>query len=291
MHLSLVCCKGRPRGAIQTLASFRSGSVQVPSRVRPSGCRAGARPVPRGGARPIPSLSPSLMIPMFPPEIGLRRTKPDVLATSDLQSQIASFSFTKRQIGNGCCSARRNFPYTKAHQFSYLRHNRQKKKTREYEAAPRHHAKECFCNNFGRDGIWLPPRGSSRRYPRISHPHPPICYRNWLLLGHLLPFFPPPLEQKRKRNPKRQPSYVILVAQHCDPPYRAIGYSYTYRIYVFRVSQGIALYPPLWGVSRNYADVLKAHGGVSQVKAALSAIGCYRGYRSYTVANPSLMAH
>ena len=28
------------------------------------------------------------------------------------------------------------------------------------------------------------------------------------------------------------------------PPYRAIGYSYTYRIYVFQVSQGIALYPP-----------------------------------------------
>ena len=30
-----------------------------------------------------------------------------------------------------------------------------------------------------------------------------------------------------------------LVAQHCDPPYRAIGYSYAYRIHVF---QGIAGY-------------------------------------------------
>ena len=29
------------------------------------------------------------------------------------------------------------------------------------------------------------------------------------------------------------------MVQHCDPPYRAIGYSYTYRIYVF---QGIAGY-------------------------------------------------
>ena len=31
----------------------------------------------------------------------------------------------------------------------------------------------------------------------------------------------------------------VSVAQHCDPPYRAIGYSYTYRSYVF---QGIAVY-------------------------------------------------
>ena len=31
--------------------------------------------------------------------------------------------------------------------------------------------------------------------------------------------------------------HSFLVAQHCDPPYRALGYSYTYRIYVF---QGIA---------------------------------------------------
>ena len=30
-------------------------------------------------------------------------------------------------------------------------------------------------------------------------------------------------------------STTILVAQHCDPPpYRAIGYSYTYRAYVFQ---------------------------------------------------------
>ena len=35
-----------------------------------------------------------------------------------------------------------------------------------------------------------------------------------------------------------------LVAQHCDPPYRALGHSYTYRIYVF---QGIAGYIPKGG--------------------------------------------
>ena len=79
------------------------------------------------------------------------------------------------------------------------------------------------------------------------------------------------------RHPK---SFRLLVAQHCDPPYRTIGYSYTHRIYVF---QGIAGYraippPPKGGVSHNYVDVLKARGGgVSQVKAALSAIGRYRG--------------
>ena len=71
-----------------------------------------------------------------------------------------------------------------------------------------------------------------------------------------------------------------LVAQHCDPPYCAIGYSYTYRIYVF---QGIAGYRAiLWGggeVSHNYADVFESTwgGGVSQVKAALSAIGRFGG--------------
>ena len=39
----------------------------------------------------------------------------------------------------------------------------------------------------------------------------------------------------------------ILVAQHCDPPYRAKGYSYTYRIYAF---QGIAGYRALGGIAQ-----------------------------------------
>ena len=89
--------------------------------------------------------------------------------------------------------------------------------------------------------------------------------------------------------------FAALVAQHCDPPYRTIGYSYTYRIYVFQGIAGIALYPPLGRVSHNNVDVWKARGGgVSQVKAALSAIGRCRalgGYRSYTVANRGLMGH
>ena len=73
-----------------------------------------------------------------------------------------------------------------------------------------------------------------------------------------------------------------LVAQHCDPPYRAIGYSYTYRIYVFQDIAGYRAIPPFFfggGLSRDYVDVLKARGGggVSQAKAALSAIGRYRG--------------
>ena len=77
------------------------------------------------------------------------------------------------------------------------------------------------------------------------------------------------------------------------PPYRAIGHSYTYRIYVFQGIAGYRAIPRFLGrVSRNYVDVLKARGGgVSQAKAALSAIGRYRGYRSYTVANRGLMGH
>ena len=33
------------------------------------------------------------------------------------------------------------------------------------------------------------------------------------------------------------------MVQPLDPPYRAIGYSSSYRTYVFQVSQGITLYP------------------------------------------------
>ena len=64
---------------------------------------------------------------------------------------------------------------------------------------------------------------------------------------------------------------ACLVAQPLDPPYRAIGYSYTYRSYVFQVSQamppeicphaarggfagGITAQAALWTVSR-YAGV------------------------------------
>ena len=66
-----------------------------------------------------------------------------------------------------------------------------------------------------------------------------------------------------------------LMTQHCDPPYRAIGYSYAYRIYVFRYRR-VSRYnppPPRLGVSQ----VLRERGGVSQVNAALSARGRYRG--------------
>ena len=38
------------------------------------------------------------------------------------------------------------------------------------------------------------------------------------------------------------------------PPYRAIGYSYTYRIYVFQCIAGYRATPPFWGVSQNYAE-------------------------------------
>ena len=37
---------------------------------------------------------------------------------------------------------------------------------------------------------------------------------------------------------------MVLVTQHCDPPYRAIGQSYTYRIYVFLGIAGYRAIPP-----------------------------------------------
>ena len=71
------------------------------------------------------------------------------------------------------------------------------------------------------------------------------------------------------------------MAQHCDPPYRAIGCSYTYRIYFF--FQGIAGYraipppPQGGGIAQLCCFETTGGGGVSQVKAAVSAIGRFRG--------------
>ena len=71
----------------------------------------------------------------------------------------------------------------------------------------------------------------------------------------------------------------FLVTQHCDPPYRAIGYSYTYRIYVFQGIAGYRAIPPFWGwgggVLRDYpVDVLKARGG------GIAGQGCPLRYRA-----------
>ena len=41
---------------------------------------------------------------------------------------------------------------------------------------------------------------------------------------------------------RRGPLGLFLVAQHCDPPYRAVGYSYTYRIYVFSGYRRVSRY-------------------------------------------------
>ena len=83
------------------------------------------------------------------------------------------------------------------------------------------------------------------------------------------------------------------MVQHYDPPYRAIGYSYTYRIYVFQAIAGNRAIPPLGGYRKIMLSLLKEFsetrsalhhtrggglggGGLSQLKAALCAIGCYR---------------
>ena len=51
----------------------------------------------------------------------------------------------------------------------------------------------------------------------------------------------------------------VLVVQHCDPPYRAIGYSYTYRIYVFQCIAGYRAIPPLLG---GYREIMLSRGGL-----------------------------
>ena len=58
----------------------------------------------------------------------------------------------------------------------------------------------------------------------------------------------------RAINPAKHPCAVNLVVQHCDPPYRAIGYTIPIASTFFSVSQGIALYPPFLGVSQNYVE-------------------------------------
>ena len=67
------------------------------------------------------------------------------------------------------------------------------------------------------------------------------------------------------------------MTQHCQPPYRAFGYSYTYRIYVFKcrkVSSG----PYRTDVSDDCSiGGGGAHGGLSQVNAALCKLSRYRG--------------
>ena len=72
-----------------------------------------------------------------------------------------------------------------------------------------------------------------------------------------------------------------LVVQHCHPSYRAIGYSYTYRIYDFQCIAGYrAIPPPFGGIAKSCwggGFGGSGDGGVSQLKPALCAIGRYRG--------------
>ena len=65
------------------------------------------------------------------------------------------------------------------------------------------------------------------------------------------------------------------MAQPLDPHHRAIGYSYTYRTYVFQVSQGIALHPP----PRICPIAAEGRGwqGVSQLKLPSGGYRAIRG--------------
>ena len=74
--------------------------------------------------------------------------------------------------------------------------------------------------------------------------------------------------------------FLCLVAQPLNPPppHRAIGYSYTYRAYVFQALQGIALYPlkfalsqPRGGDGRGYRssscplEGMALYGGIAEI--------------------------
>ena len=81
---------------------------------------------------------------------------------------------------------------------------------------------------------------------------------------------------KQKQEQNLNPKNTSLVAQPLDPPYRARGYRYTYRTYVFQVSQGIGLVPP-------QICPIAAEGtgwqGVSQLKLPSEGYRAIRGYR------------
>ena len=68
---------------------------------------------------------------------------------------------------------------------------------------------------------------------------------------------------------------VTLVAQPLDPRYHAIGYRYTYRSYVFQVSQGIALYPP----QSSYHSRVEGWQRILQLKLHSGGHRAIRGYR------------
>ena len=79
-----------------------------------------------------------------------------------------------------------------------------------------------------------------------------------------------------------------LVAQLLDPPYRAIGYRYTYHTYVFQVSQGITLYPPkLWPIAAKWG----VWQGVSQLKLLSGGCRAIRGHRWDSITYRGWMGH
>ena len=70
--------------------------------------------------------------------------------------------------------------------------------------------------------------------------------------------------------------YLRSVAQHCDPPYRAIGYSYTYRIYVF---QGIAGSHAISSPKRGYRTMMLMFSRLIG-RGGIAGQGCSLRYRA-----------
>ena len=85
--------------------------------------------------------------------------------------------------------------------------------------------------------------------PMVSYPQICLCMvgtrrtecPQYILVGAFTTW-----QERKMRQKIRVSSWRMegLVGQPLDPPYRTKGCSYTYRIYVFQASQGIALYPP-----------------------------------------------
>ena len=90
-------------------------------------------------------------------------------------------------------------------------------------------------------------------------------------------------QKSRAGSTPPKPPTPILVAQPLDPPYRATGYRYTYRTYVFQVLQGMPLYPLKLALSqlrgegsrkyRSSSGPLKgiAVGGIAEIISPIAA--------------------
>ena len=80
---------------------------------------------------------------------------------------------------------------------------------------------------------------------------------------------------KQIANPYAFKNGCVLSGPTARPPYRAIGYGYAYRTYIFQVSHGIALYQP------QICPIAAEGGGWKEVSQLKLPSGGYRALRGY----------